>query len=105
MLAKQGNVHTMYLPFYEGLPSLRFRTVAGIRQRRQTRGACWVNWNGDYQDFSLLTPADIEIVSHFDLQLVVAYDNVEDYEQRGVRTRYWQIGWEPNPWRPGGAWC
>jgi hypothetical protein len=164
MFLKPRNLRTLYLPFYEDLPSLRFRTVAGLRQRRQkrglrdaldrqgpvrlmdyrrvckrlgrrgfldfmvqehaafqpdlilmeihgadllqpedvralrqeTRGALWVNWNGDYQDFNLLTPADVEIVSHFDLQLVVAYDNVEDYEKRGVKSRYWQIGWEPD---------
>ena len=162
MLRQQDELRTLYLPFYEDLPSWRFRTVAGIRQRRQKRGlrealsrrgplrlvdyrrvwrrlgrrgflefmlqeqaafrpnlilteipgaglikpedvkalrrkapgALWVNWNGDYQDFALLAPEDIEIASLFDLQLAAAYDNVEDYGKRGVRSRYWQIGWE-----------
>jgi hypothetical protein len=158
------HLRTLYLPIYEDLPSLRFRTMAGMTQRRQKRGlqealasqgpvrcmdyrrvvkrqgrrgflarliqehkifqpdlvlmqihgadllqpedlaylrrelpgALWVNWNGDYQDFEILSAADLEIVSHFDLQLVVAYDNVADYEKRGIRSRYWQIGWEPD---------
>jgi len=164
MFPRGKTLRTLYLPIFEDLPSLRFRTVAGIRQRRQKRGlrealsrqgplqlvdyrrvfrrlgrrgflefllqeqaafqpnlvmteihgadllqpedirtlrqktpgTLWVNWNGDYQDFALLPPEDIEIVSHFDLQLAVAYDNVEDYEKRGIRSRYWQIGWEPD---------
>jgi hypothetical protein len=158
------NLRTLYLPLFEDLPSLHFRTTAGLTQRRQKRGlldalasqgpvrcmdyrrvirrrgrrgflelliqehrtfqpdlvltqihgadllqpedlsylrrelpgAVWMNWNGDYQDFGTLSAADIEIVSHFDLQLVVAYDNVADYEKRGIRCRYWQIGWEPD---------
>ena len=164
MLSNQRNLRTLYLPFYEDLPSLRFRTMVGIRQRRQKRGlqealarqgalrvvdyrrkikrlgrkgflefmvqeyaafqpnlvltqlhgdddlhpedlkylrqelpgALWVNWIGDYQDFNLVTPAHIKMASLFDLQLVVAFDNVEDYGNRGVKSRYWQIGWEPD---------
>jgi hypothetical protein len=164
MVINQKQLRTLYLPIYEDLPSLHFRTMAGLTQRKQKRGllealasrgpvrsidyrremkrqgrrdflawliqahrtfqpdlvlmqvhgadllhpedlaclrrelpgALWVNWNGDYQDFGTLSAADIEIVSHFDLHLAVAYDNVTDYEKRGIRSRYWQIGWEPD---------
>jgi hypothetical protein len=33
-----GDLRILFLPFYEDLPSLRARTFAGVRQRRQKRG-------------------------------------------------------------------
>ncbi len=59
------------------------------------KGGVWVNWIGDYLDFNKITPADLEMSRAFDLQLVVAYDIVEECEKRGIRPRYWQISWEP----------
>ena len=64
--------------------------------RRSAKSAILANWNGDYQDFAKLEQADIEIASAFDLQLVVSFDGVEEYIKREIRSRYWQIGWEPD---------
>ncbi len=63
--------------------------------RKSAKDAIWVNWNGDYQDFRILRQEDIEIASAFDLHLMVAYDNMDEYNKRGIKSRYWQIGWEP----------
>ncbi len=56
----------------------------------------WANWNGDYRDPATWREADIELARTFDVQLVVCHDAVREYEKRGIRSRYWQIGWEPH---------
>jgi hypothetical protein len=62
--------------------------------RKFSKKAIWLNWNGDYQEVTALDQADIDLASAFDLQLGVSYDGAEEYEKRGIRSRYWQIGWE-----------
>ena len=63
--------------------------------RKSARNAQWVNWNRDYRDFGSLRPEDVALASAFDLQLCVSYDAAREHGKRGIRARYWQIGWEP----------
>lgn len=49
-----------------------------------------INFNGDYwRDGHLM-----DVLSKYDLQLVVDHANVNEYKKHGVRARYWQISAE-----------
>lgn len=54
-----------------------------------------VNWNGDvyarYDDRKY-----IEMLQFYDLHLVVNASAIQGYVDRGVKCRYWQIGYEPD---------
>jgi hypothetical protein len=53
-----------------------------------------VNWNGDAHIHGLTSEPVLELLRHFDLQLVVNAHPLPIYEQRGIRAAYWQIGIE-----------
>ena len=161
---KNNTLRTLFLVYFEDLPSLHCRTLAGLKQRQQKRGlrealshygpileidyrrefkkhgsqglkriieraadevqpnlilsefhgadmvqapdiaalrqkisgARWVNWNGDYRDPQTWELKDIELMAQFDLSLIICHDAVREYQRLGVRSRYWQIGWEPD---------
>lgn len=54
-----------------------------------------VNWNGDVYDRSV-DEGYIAVLRSFDLQLIVNASAIPNYEKRGVKAAYWQIGYEPD---------
>ncbi len=55
-----------------------------------------INWNGDYWPNQLLDNKALELAKSFDLMTVVNRDVVENHQAKGINTKYWQIGWEPD---------
>lgn len=53
-----------------------------------------VNWNGDAHIHGLTSEPVLELLRHFDLQLVVNAHPLPIYRDRGIRAAYWQIGIE-----------
>lgn len=54
-----------------------------------------VNWNGDVYPDALISPDSLKWLQNVDVQLVVNGDVLVEYQQRGMRAAYWQIGYEP----------
>lgn len=65
------------------------------RLRELLPNARLINWNGDAHD-----PADealyIETLRYFDLLTVVNASHIARFMNQGIRTVYWQIGFEPD---------
>lgn len=54
-----------------------------------------VNWNGDVYADKLTSPAMLQLLRHVDLQLVVNHAVIPIYQRHGIRSAYWQVGYEP----------
>jgi hypothetical protein len=70
------------------------------RIRGEFPKVAWVNWNGDYHPEDLLTRANIDMASLFDIQCVVTTRVGEHYTRGGVGWMYWQIGYEESDAEP-----
>lgn len=66
-----------------------------VRLRDLLPRATIVNWNGDVYDRSDNAPY-VQMLKTFDLQTVVNASAVANYQKKGVRAAYWQIGYEPD---------
>ena len=65
--------------------------------RREYPTVRFANWNGDYWPEHLTSPAMLELLRHFDVQLVVNGAVLPDYARAGVRAAFWPFGYEtPN---------
>jgi glycosyltransferase involved in cell wall biosynthesis len=53
-----------------------------------------VNWNGDYNPAGLISAPMLDLLQQIDLQLVVNATAIPVYDQHGIRSAYWQIGYE-----------
>lgn len=71
-------------------------TVNAIRTLRRMTTAPWVNWNGDFWPQNLLSEDGLALAKTVDLQLTVNRSVLEQYQARGIKAAYWQIGWEPD---------
>lgn len=71
-------------------------TVNAIRTLRRMTTAPWVNWNGDFWPQNLLSEDGLALAKTVDLQLTVNRSVLEQYQTRGIKAAYWQIGWEPD---------
>lgn len=58
-------------------------------------GIVIINWNGDWWEQGLTSPAVLELLKHVDLQLTVNGDVLPFYAERGIAAAYWQIAFEP----------
>lgn len=54
-----------------------------------------INWNGDVHEEGYTSKAAFEYLKNVDLQLVVNATVLEKYEQLGIQSAYWQVGYEP----------
>lgn len=63
--------------------------------RRLIPEALFINWNGDVYVDQLTAPEMLELLKRFDLQLVVNADVMPIYQEHGIKSDYWQIGFEP----------
>lgn len=69
--------------------------VATIKQlRADNPGMICVNWHGDVWPEVYLDPDVLELLSWYDLALVVNATMIPEYEARGIPAAYWQVASE-----------
>lgn len=67
-----------------------------VMMRNAAPGATFVNWNGDFWPDNLLSEDGLRLAQAFDWQTTVNREADETYRAKGIRSAYWQIGWEPD---------
>ncbi len=67
-----------------------------IATLKSLTNAKMANWNGDYWPDQLLDDKGLKLARSFDLMTTVNRDVMEKHQAKGINTRYWQIGWEPD---------
>jgi glycosyltransferase involved in cell wall biosynthesis len=65
-----------------------------LRMRMNLPNSYFINWHGDYWPNMASDPAAHAVLRLFDLNTVVNMDMAPLFEEAGVTTRYWQIGYE-----------
>lgn len=65
------------------------------RARASRPGMLIINWNGDVHEEALTSLEAYQWLQNVDVQLVVNQNVLQDYQARGIRAAYWQIGFEP----------
>lgn len=77
-----------------------FNSASAHKIKQEFPDLIWVNWNGDYHPEDLLSPANIAMAKHFDLQCVVTTRVRDAYAKNGISWMYWQIGFESSYTEP-----
>jgi len=72
-----------------------FTPEHSAKLRELLPNATLVNWNGDVYDRSN-DAVYIQTLKPFDLQTTVNASAIEGYEAKGIKTAYWQVGYEPD---------
>jgi glycosyltransferase involved in cell wall biosynthesis len=72
-----------------------FTPAHSAKLRELLPTATLVNWNGDVYDRSN-DAGYIQTLKPFDLQTTVNASAIAGYETHGIRTAYWQVGYEPD---------
>lgn len=67
-----------------------------VMLRNAAPQAIFFNWNGDFWPDNLLSKEGLQLAAAFDWQTTVNREADEVYRQQGIRSAYWQIGWEPD---------
>ncbi len=68
-----------------------------IRRLRQANPiAKMINWNGDFWPDNLLSDNGLKLAKAFDWQLIINREVIERYKHLGIKSHYWQIGYEPD---------